>query len=192
MPEIQIPFSGFYESAHSHILDSEFEQMHDFDDPADDPAPGEEFSYTPALLNAYCREYVEAFTCLLPDGCKLEYLEVISPREYNFTTDRIFCDISPESLALIEAQTNEKDLRDVIRENCTSYDGFISFFSNDRDDLNDWPLNVADWQPCQLELLLIAYLRSTDQEIDEWELMEPARCNGHISNLLDLGIKAGV
>jgi hypothetical protein len=154
------------------------------DDNGDMPE-GIEFSYTTAMLKEYCKLYVDAFTDLLPKGCTLAFSELHSPREYNFTTDRITCTISPEHLAIIASETNECGLRDVIRERCTSRSGFISFYSPDRDNLEDWPQDVNQWGPAQLKLLLIAYLRSTDQEINDYDLMEGAICNGHVSSIID-------
>ena len=67
---------------------------------------------------------------LVPTG---KVAEVNSPREYNFTTDRIFKQVivkEQEYLKLIGFLLGKKDLvKQVLENHFTSYDGFISFYS---------------------------------------------------------------
>jgi hypothetical protein len=64
--------------------------------------------------------------------------ELISPREYNFTTDRSFIDVEVDKkdfIMVIEQIFNDyyKQLDQYILKHHSSYDGFISFYSNDVD-----------------------------------------------------------
>lgn len=64
------------------------------------------------------------------------FQEVISPREYNFKNDSINCEIDVDFDAMMEYLIeHQDDFNGYLHEKYTSYDGFISFHSN----------NAADW-----------------------------------------------
>jgi hypothetical protein len=90
-----IPFAGFYNSCHSEALDHAAEQL--IQDDNGDVRDGlaakfhMEWSYTSAMLETYCKLYVEAWSH--HSGVKCTFASIDSPREYNFETDRIFVDI---------------------------------------------------------------------------------------------------
>lgn len=133
-------FAGFYDS----IFTPEF-----YDDVCDDYE-----------LNNWVREYVtydykeyesnvarqyiyaveDALKEYLP-SFRAEYKEVDSPQYYNFTTDKAIglCnleEIREEIKAYINKYPNE--FKKWIKDNHSSYDGFISFYPND---VNDWDLD---------------------------------------------------
>lgn len=76
---------------------------------------------------------------------KLSFDEIVSPRYYNFETDRIFAMLEFDRIKKFRAHLKglwekwEKELRKLIRENHTSYDGFISFMDNDYE---DWKIRL--------------------------------------------------
>lgn len=88
-------------------------------------------------------------------GLKFESLQ--SPREYNFTTDRIFCHVPLKTVrAMFKASAAEdhKRLCARIAERFTSYDGFHSFY---RTELNAWLSKpVRDWDHNEVATLLEA------------------------------------
>jgi hypothetical protein len=108
--------------------------------------------------------YVEAFDLwafeelgLPADSFKFSLMT--SPREYNFTTDRLFAHVSNEALSTMfqrSASDDHKTLARVIRARFTSYDGFISHYSND---LEYWLAKPFDeWDYNELGTLLLAFV----------------------------------
>ena len=86
------------------------------------------------------REYwVDGFKEHMPDFIlSVEGVEMTSPRYYNFETDRLWADVEladdwqDKMRAFMDA--NKDWLRDRIKKDWTSYDGFASFMSNNFDD----------------------------------------------------------
>ena len=79
-------------------------------------------------------ENLEDVIALVPTG---KVAEVSSPREYNFTTDRIFKQVKiteQDYYKLVGFLSGKKELAKQVFENhFTSYDGFTSFYSNKLD-----------------------------------------------------------
>ena len=83
-----------------------------------------------------------------------------SPREYNFTTDRLYANIPLAMMHLLFRKSraeNHETLAAVIAERFTSRDGFISHY---RRHLADWlEKPLSDWDHNELGTLLIAAMR---------------------------------
>lgn len=180
---ISIPFSGFYNSIHSdnierELYDSEFanynERLSELAQQSIDWR---------ALYTDYAKEYVSAFNDEF--DLNLVFDELSSPREYNFTTDRIFCDISPVETQKLFENTNAEFIDKHARAMFTSYDGFNSFYNTD---WRTWG-QVFTWDHNQLNCLLLAWLEA-DQDVKNWyeteaHLMDDyLSCNGGASELL--------
>jgi hypothetical protein len=180
---VNIPFAGFYDSLYSSALDNEEEQFCDYETAGlgDD----RELSHPEALRldagelaellfectdyrkahDAVARSYVDAFNVAathalggFPFAATFE--EMTSPREYNFTTDRIFVRVPLATMqTLFERSEAEghKTLGEVIAGRFTSYDGFHSFYSNDVTTWLEKP--IEDWDHNELGTLLIAALK---------------------------------
>lgn len=170
--ETSIPFSGFYNSFHDQGLDDALEQMFSNDrgnvyegirDRAFDKVNWSQ------VHNDYAKEYAE---CL---GIKfnlktLKFLEMTSPKYYNFTTDRIFCNINLSEVTEIFNKVDKALLRQTIKDSFTSYDGFISFYPND---LDEWPKELSDWDANHVGTLLTVYIRQeNDGKFDQWDELE--------------------
>ncbi len=85
--------------------------------------------------------------------------EMVSPREYNFTTDRVFVKVPMRLTRKLFAKskaTGHAMLKTLIAERFTSRSGFISFYSNNIDDWLAKPL--AEWDSNELGTLLRAAL----------------------------------
>jgi hypothetical protein len=84
--------------------------------------------------------WVESFRSRMPEFIlSLENVEMTSPQYYNFETDRLWVDVElaydwMDTVREFMAK-NSDWLRDRIKEDWTSYDGFMSFMSNNFDDL---------------------------------------------------------
>jgi hypothetical protein len=193
MPCINIPFSGFYESIWSQAIDYEEErdvenleehereeQPEELQIPADQIA---EFFFDCAdYSNAYrtiAREYCEEVNRTVSDEIGIylagEFDGMDSPREYNFTTDRLYLTVPDSAAAALFATSAADDHRTLaaaIRERHTSYDGFISFYRNE---LAEWLAKpIEDWDHNELGTLLIAVmvLRDIDTRDLEWRIYE--------------------
>jgi hypothetical protein len=169
-----IPFAGFYESVHSSNLDYAAEQL--VQDDRGDVRDGLtlDASYTGPLLNAYCREYTEQWSKAAGIACTYESLS--SPREYNFTTDRIFVDIEESEVSRLFASVDKSVLTHVCRGMFTSRSGFLSYYSPD---WQTWGA-VADWDHNQVSALIRASI--PEDMPGEYELVDD--CNGFVSGIV--------
>jgi hypothetical protein len=151
-----IPFAGFYETPHTEHIDYAEEQLF-----ADDS--GEilcqklyemfwlNISYR-QVFNKYAKAYVEALGEEL--GIHFDYEEMVSPREYNFTTDRLFAKISRSDLARLLRAVRGKPLDAKIAELFTSRSGFISHYPNH---ISRWP-RIAEWDHNHVGCVLACYV----------------------------------
>lgn len=131
--ETVVPFfPGFYESELSWMIDREEEYYLEENDKTWEEIQDEVdyhrgyLAISQAWLDAFCDEV----------GISLKYKEVDSPREYNFTTDRLVAEIEMGELERIRkiVDSDWETLSRVIKENFTSRSGFVSFYSNDIDE----------------------------------------------------------
>ena len=100
-------FSGFYESIHDSVFDSETESiMEDYGKKYDDF----HFTYD---WEEYAKNYVRAISSEI--GLDLEFKELWSPREYNFETDEIYCFITPKDVKKISSALNSDTLKNLIK-----------------------------------------------------------------------------
>jgi len=152
-----VPFEGFYNSYLGSLID----EMGDM-----------ELSRDPVA-----RIYAQAYSRMLSvgdSGCAgigfdagLEFVRLQSPREYNFSTDRILCDIPVKTISAIYKKVTFATLDKVIKDRHSSRDGFVSFYS---DSIGDWVnQGFLKWDDNQLEALLIAYMIDAGFS-DDWQL----------------------
>lgn len=192
---VVIPFSGFYESTHNSLFDREIESLFEYDDQGNSNIPDEFYwaniNYQHMRLE-YSKRYVENFNELIKTesdfdlGLTFESLQ--SPREYNFTTDRIFCYIDQRTIRKLFAYAiDHMELFDqCVKDNFTSCDGFCSYYSNN---LQDWVKKpLGDYDHNEIGLLLEVLIKGNDikeESFEAYNLMESEMCNGVITNLLD-------
>lgn len=154
-----IPFDGFYESYSSEkieevlgISDNDYYSWNQ-ENPKGEEETDEQYSdrrdayfdkirdesdYL-AIKQEYCKAYVDAFA--EDNGIALTYESLSSPREYNFTTDRIFCEITPEEVKRLVSLLDREKFAEYVKENFTSCDGFSSFYSNNAD---EWKIDDTE------------------------------------------------
>ena len=151
-----VPFAGFYESSHDQAIDFAEEQM--FIDDSGEILnenlyemfySNVNFGY---VRNKYAKAYVDALAQVI--GIPLDYEEMQSPREYNFTADRLFAKLDRSSLTAMLRVVRGKRLDDKINEWFTSRSGFISHYPNS---LCSWP-RVSDWDHNQVGCVLACYV----------------------------------
>lgn len=174
---INIPFAGFYNSMFSDELDHVQERFVEYEvekNPGLNPdIPNEALWHCADYGKAYdhiARAYVDQFNQYLIDEYELDlglkFESMTSPREYNFQTDRIFCEISEENVRKLRSVVSDPALRQAIKARFTSRSGFISSYPNH---LEDWP-PLEQWDHNELGTLLVALL--DDAEDWDWVLYE--------------------
>ncbi len=171
-----IPFAGFYESMWSHGLERAEEMHLEYLEQeegvamlASADAIWKASDYR-AMCNYVARKYVDYLNDYIKDefdlDLDLKFESMQSPREYNFQTDRIFCEISDENLRKLRTFVSEDDLRLAIKTRFTSRSGFISSYPNR---LEDWP-PLEDWDHNHIGTLFVA-LMGEDGDW-EWDILE--------------------
>lgn len=164
-----LPFSGFYCSWHSEAIDYAEEAL--LSDSNGDP-------FGPAISDLFYDEvdyaevhdqYAKTYTAELADRLglpSLTYEERVSPREYNFQTDRIFATLSRSDLRKVLCTVRGERFRQKIRDWFTSRDGFCSSYPNR---LSDWP-PVDQWDHNHVGAALSAYADAVTA--DQWGATE--------------------
>ena len=183
-----VPFSGFYNSLHDAQLDQALEQM--FSDRAtgcqvNSRLFNEAFSAVDwgFVHVSYAWAYVDAFAEEFKVSLSFESLR--SPKEYNFTTDRIFAEISEDEVRRIFSEADKSLLTAITKEQFTSRSGFISFYSPDWRTWGD----VLEWDHNQVGALLQALVGDEFDQWAEFSLMSSAYENGRMESWLSEGEK---
>ena len=118
----------------------------------------------------YSKDIVDAFV----DVWKSHAPEIVlsigeyhmwSPRMYNFDTDHIYADIELRDDwkdVMRGFMTENTDwLRDRIKKDWTSYDGFMSFMSND---IDEWDKYLFEEQDCRYISTMLGYMMYRENE----------------------------
>ena len=183
-----VPFSGFYNSLHDAQLGRALEQL--FSDRAtgcqvNSRLFNEAFSAVDwgFVHVSYAGEYVDAFAEEFNVSLSFESLR--SPKEYNFTTDRIFAEISEDEVRRVFSEVDPDDLTAIAKERFTSCDGFISFYDPDWRTWGD----VLEWDHNQVGTLLQALVGGEFDQWAEFYLMSSACENGRMEDWLSEGEK---
>lgn len=172
-------FSGFYGTHWKHMIvhSEESDSQHLAEQETGDHALEEtdffgiysevsDYGKHNALLaRRFCELFDAHISKTVGFSVGLKFEKLISPEYYNFTTDRILAKIPAKSVnalyAASKASKHRKLKREIIAE-YTSYDGFLSYYSNNLDDWLAKP--VAVWDPNELRTLLAAFV---DPEVDQ-------------------------
>jgi hypothetical protein len=161
---VVLPFPGFYETQLSnHLVDDE---------------TGEERATAKEVTQAYFRGLKNELAHWL--GIDVDFDRCLSPREYNFETDRLFGWLTEEAAKLLFAMSEDENhatLREEVKKKCTDRPGFWSYYPSD---LADWLDNpVEEWDHNELGILLGACLLmagTSEQEVMD-EATEYTICN---------------
>lgn len=182
--EVNIPFSGFYNSWHDDAIERELQQIFSDENGCNYHSELWQIGFDgcdhSSVFLDYSRDYVESFAteCGIYSA---RFSGMESPREYNFSSDRVFAKITLSELRRIHAATDSDTLDAMARERFTSRSGFISSYSNDPKEWGD----LADWDHNQTGTLIRAYWDDTQDEWNtetEFALMEDASGNGYLGN----------
>lgn len=157
--EVALPFHGFCESIYTSMMDSGIESTIEYycEENPDCKEWIEENGWGyQNLTNEKCFEISKSFCDTVADhlSIELQFVAMDSPREYNFATDRVFANIARSDIARLVRINRADDWHEFdqyLKDNFTSYDGFMSHYSNRRD---TWGL-VETWDHNQLGALLV-------------------------------------
>lgn len=197
-------FPGFYESLFSNsdeFIDDETELQYELKCFLDSNSFEVVYEYNSfkeykeAVCEKYLECYIDKIIEVLPNEIvddsefKFEKTDdktiVISPKFYNYETDKCFCNIrtNNKTLEMIKNHTlNIDGAKEYIRRNFTSYNGFVSFIPNN---INDWFIDIDDYEENMLISLLdmLIYLEDctgfndiemeTYYDIDKYYYAEP-------------------
>jgi hypothetical protein len=119
---------------------------------------------------------------------------MVSPREYNFVTDRVFAYVPEEVIEELfarSAKEEHKTLAQVIKDNFTSYDGFMSYYSNELEVWLEKPLK--EWDYNELGTLVSANIIACEEFENRAEFSLALYCqtfsgNGEENEALDAGM----
>ena len=146
---IELPFfPGFYESglencdtAYWAIKEELQYYQHDCDTPCKELTEDDLVFDYQAYEEEVRNQWVEGFREHKPEFVlSIENVEMTSPKYYNFSTDKLWADVELRDDwmdAVREFMVENADwLRERIKDDWTSYDGFMSYMSNNFDDLS--------------------------------------------------------
>lgn len=194
--ETFIPFAGFYNSMWTDAIDRSDEMEAENHTSSEGQFPNVEpeafaeafnacADYTTTFANI-AKEYAQHFDAMMSQECawplRLEMVELDSPREYNFTTDRILCNVPRATIRRMRKECGMPQLRQAAADRHTSRSGFISFYSPD---VSTWG-SVDKWDANQCETLLIAFMETLLVD-EDWEsdILESMDGNGYLETVVD-------
>jgi len=131
-----IEFGGFYESIHDSHIDMMTNNYFD-DTPLQDDENNFEYFDWSAIHKSYIKSYCYKLEEYIKDNYEIDIdfknISMHSPKEYNFATDVINCDVIKKKIELLnkELLKDEKFL-EYLKESTQSYDGFMSFYTYDQ------------------------------------------------------------
>lgn len=154
--EVLLPFSGFkYNSIHNEEIDSAIRDLSDYNERLQNRLNADiKFIQ---VFNTYAISFTRLFA-------QVNGLSTLTFQDYHLKTDRIFCQISEIEAINLFNQVDKDELNQLIKENFTSYDGFLSFYPNS---LEKWSKDVTDWDHNQLGTLLECFYKSNNENSDK-------------------------
>lgn len=183
--EITIPFDGFYNSISDYRVENRlFEEWCnennkgycDMSEIETDEKEYDDFNNWITdkkyreTKKRYINDYTDNFLNLIYGYTKinLDYtdLEMTSPREYNYGTDRLFIKVDFEKLKKLYEIVDKKILKETIKDSFTSYSGFSSHYSNDIDN-KEWT-DINDFDHNQWNAVFDAIVKQYDIQLCEF------------------------
>ena len=97
----------------------------------------------------------------------LEFIKVDSPKYYNYSTDKLVCDIKIDKNVFIHElrKHNFDNWEQFLKDNFTSYDGFISFYPNTTMEWGELINEEIENDNIIIETLLKFYLEENEEFI---------------------------
>ncbi len=181
--ELFIPFSGFYESRHDDLLNSEIAAMFSDEngEPYRDIVDNASFACDWALVSTeYAKGYAESFAEAYGLHT-LRFKRLVSPREYNAETNKILCEIDKTEFREIVRRTSPDALSAICTANLTSRSGFHSFYNLDWRTWTGIDANQA-W------MIISAFAGCQPHDDFDADAMESYSCNGKLTSWIEAAI----
>ena len=147
--EFAVDFGGFYESIHTEYIDRHIEDLN---------INWEYVDYKKTYEN-YAKCFVDYINFSL--NMKLKYVELDSPKYYNFRNDKIIVSINEiDKYNLIQKYRNDDQFVEWVNEASASRDGFTSFCSgidnliNEQELLLEYIFTYILWHEEENEFIL--------------------------------------
>ena len=182
MKTFPIPFCGFYNS----VISDEIEQNIEYEVQYYSEEYGIELDEMDfitdfeGIAKCYARYFEEKVQDAFPQ-IEIKFSELISPKYYNYTTDKIYCEISDKNLKLVYKYCIANHFSDIIKERLKVRDGFIPLYS---DDFSEWDKDVLAWDDAQIGLLFEHFVTLLDKNegviISDIDFMEYSSSHGCI------------
>jgi hypothetical protein len=171
-----IEFGGFYGSVHEQLVESAVEMWHMDEDGNIENDTIDNWDWRESN-NKYMREWTNIFSEWLKDDYDLDIdftnLELISPKYYNFETDKIDADITERELDdLLGKFDNDVEFMQYLKQATTSYDGYISFYDYEQAKANKDGI---------LPQYLLRYLANKFNERDLYDYYDRQNCYERIA-----------
>lgn len=156
-------FPGFYESILDSYIDSEIEN--EIESTGQDwETVDKRCNYSAARL-AMWQAWVKRFET--ESKLEMEPESMSSPREYNFTTDRVFVLLPEASLKKLKPLRSSDEFRHILKEWFTPRPGFIPHYDN-YPEAPEWQRPVEQWDHNELSALIAAYVTKIDSfDVDD-------------------------
>lgn len=190
-----LPFAGFYESYHDAEFDREVEYALErtglpYSSPLYDAL--QSLAFDAADFGAAHLDYAQAYAASFLDWLGLDgaFESMDSPKEYNFSTDRVFVTLTRSDIARLWRGVDKAKFAKACRARFTSRSGFMSYYSPN---WKTWG-RLSDWDHNQMGTLLQVYAEREQgaawESSNELDLMESYLCNGGVHSALWQGEKS--
>ena len=155
-------FKGFYDNSvfsSTNAFESAIEYEKETDETFDESKVDFDTKrYMETCAKLYCMALVDEG--IMPDFVEsVEFLRVVSPKYYNYSTDRIECKITLADgweTAMREFIADHREwLQSVIGSDWTSCSGFLSFIDND---LETWEKHLFEENDVQYIEIMLTYM----------------------------------
>lgn len=151
--------SGLYNSDTLYNINDEDESNYDFIDGGYEDFTKAVASKCVDLLNDYCRGGLIKH---------IDFVELYSPKYYNFDTDRLVCKVDCDWQGLVDyCYETCSDFDKYLHDNFTSYSGFTSFVPNN---ITDFFNKLDDDFERLSQVIIEYYLLNRIDDIDEYRL----------------------
>jgi len=174
-------FQGYYGSMlYDPDMENDYNAMRSYDTDGDCPVYDLDFKAYTEDLNGHITGFLFEHGVNKEDRIinSMEYKAMVSPREYNFTTDTLVTEIEVDMEKLKAWIADHKDGFDMyLHEHYTSRSGFISFVANNYDEFMDAEYeNIERHYHVMVDFYLLTNIFGTDKfidmDIDETDFME--------------------
>ena len=182
MKTFPIPFCGFYNS----VISDEIEQNIEYEVQYYSEEYGIELDEMDfitdfeGIAKCYARYFEEKVQDAFPQ-IEIKFSELISPKYYNYTTDKIYCEISDKNLKLVYKYCIANHFSDIVEKHLKVRDGFIPLYS---DDFSEWDKDVLVWDDAQIGLLFEHFVTLLDKNegviISDMDFMDYSSSHGCI------------